>query len=251
MSSLLSKTKLSPKDKSIHNWSRKHSPRLIHLKNGQIILHFVKITKVSSIEYRHCKGIILRSIFIPSFQSFGIMSILRPSQWCTSKALSVYEYIFDRLPESTLNKDINIWLPGLLPLFSYSSILVKPLQIKMFRHLILSQLSATTLRDISKPFILCLLAGLDDENSEVFGDVIELLDAYKLKLNNDSHFWQSMFVCIIRNPERRLGALHWCVKGFLCLSASKIKTENSTIRRGSALLKTRTRVANQSNGNID
>ena len=128
------------------------------------------------------------------------------------KALSVYEYIFDRLPESTLNKDINIWLPGLLPLFSYSSILVKPLQIKMFRHLILSQLSATTLRDISKPFILCLLAGLDDENSEVFGDVIELLDAYKLKLNNDSHFWQSMFVCIIRNPERRLGALHWCVK---------------------------------------
>ena len=250
MSSLLSKTKLSPKDKSIHNWSRKHLPRLIHLKNGQIILHFVKITKVSSIEYRHCKGIILRSIFIPSCQSFGIMSILRPSQWCTSKALSVYEYIFDRLPESTLNKDINIWLPGLLPL-SYSSILVKPLQIKMFRHLILSQLSATTLRGISKPFILCLLAGLDDENSEVFGDVIELLDAYKLKLNNDSHFWQSMFVCIIRNPERRLGALHWCKEASPVYQLQRSKRKNSTIRRGSALLKTRTRVANQSNGNID
>ena len=121
-----------------------------------------------------------------------------------------------------LNKDINIWLPGLLPLFSYSSILVKPLQIKMFRHLILSQLSATTLRGISKPFILCLLAGLDDENS-VFGDVIELLDAYKLKLNNDSHFWQSMFVCIIRNERT------WCIalvcKEASCLSASKIKTE--------------------------
>lgn len=126
------------------------------------------------------------------------------------KALSVYEYILEKLSATDLNKNINIWLPGLLPLFSYSSILVKPVQIKIFHDQILSKLAQPTLRSISKPFILCLLSGLDDENSEVFNDVLSLMDFFKLKLGDDSHFWQSMFLCIIRNPERRLGALHWC-----------------------------------------
>lgn len=33
------------------------------------------------------------------------------------KALSVYEYILEKLSATDLNKNINIWLPGLLPLF--------------------------------------------------------------------------------------------------------------------------------------
>ena len=209
MSSLLSKTKLSPKDKKYSQLVEKTLATFDSLEEWADYIAFLsRLQKSLQLNIDTAK----ESYYVPySSQVSNRLALCLSSDLPNGvhqKALSVYEYIFDRLPESTLNKDINIWLPGLLPLFSYSSILVKPLQIKMFRHLILSQLSATTLRGISKPFILCLLAGLDDENSEVFGDVIELLDAYKLKLNNDSHFWQSMFVCIIRNPERRLGALH-------------------------------------------
>lgn len=128
------------------------------------------------------------------------------------KVLSVYEYILEKLPATELNKKINVWLPGLLPLFSYSSILIKPIQIRIFHDQIVSKLTQPTLKSISKPFILCLLAGLDDENSEVFNDVLNLIDYFKLKLADDSHFWQSMFLCIMKNPERRLGALHWCTR---------------------------------------
>ena len=209
----LSKAKLSPKDKKYSQLVEKTLATFDSLEEWADYIAFLsRLQKSLQFNIDTAK----ESYYVPySSQVANRLALCLSSDLPNGvhqKALSVYEYIFERLPESTLNKDINIWLPGLLPLFSYSSILVKPLQIKMFRHLILSQLSATTLRSISKPFILCLLSGLDDENSEVFGDVIELLDAYKQKLNDDSHFWQSMFLCIIRNPERRPGALHWCVK---------------------------------------
>ncbi|RCK65074.1 Protein dopey [Candida viswanathii] len=145
------------------------------------------------------------------------------------KVLSVYEYILDKLPAQDLNRTINVWLPGLLPLFSYSSILVKPMQIKIFHDQILAKLTPATLHSIAKPFILCLLAGLDDENSEVFGDVLDLVDFYKLKLADDSHFWQSMFLCIIKNPERRLGALHWCSRRLPLFINSKDSDGNAML----------------------
>ncbi|EMG48033.1 DOP1 Protein dopey [Candida maltosa Xu316] len=128
------------------------------------------------------------------------------------KTLVIYESVLERLPESDLNENISIWLPGLLPLFSYCSISVKPLQIKIFRNQIISILTPQTLRYIVSPFLLCLLGGLDDENSEVFNDVLDLVDAFKLKLKDDSHFWQTLFLSIIKNSDKRLGALHWCLR---------------------------------------
>ncbi|EGW32135.1 uncharacterized protein SPAPADRAFT_152629 [Spathaspora passalidarum NRRL Y-27907] len=137
------------------------------------------------------------------------------------KALSIYEFIFENLPIETLNEDISVWLPGLLPLFSYSSISIKPQQIRIFKDHIVAKLDVDHLRNISKPFILSLLSGLDDENSEAFNDILQLTEEFKEKLNNDSHFWQSMFLCIISNPERRLGALHWCNRNLPRFTESK------------------------------
>ncbi|KAK6459880.1 Dopey, N-terminal-domain-containing protein [Scheffersomyces coipomensis] len=126
------------------------------------------------------------------------------------KTLSIYESIFSSLTTEALNDDLSIWLPGLLPVLSYCSISVKPQLIHIFKVYLLPYIRKENLRIISKPIILSLLPGLDDENSEVFGDVIDLVDTFKLKLDDDSHFWQSMFLCIISNPEKRLGALLWC-----------------------------------------
>lgn len=128
------------------------------------------------------------------------------------KTLSIYEQVFTALTTETLDAEISVWLGGLLPLLSYCSIQVKPYLIDIYRNHVLKDVSPTRLRGVIKPIILSLLPGMDDENSEVFADVLSLLDDVKRKLQDDSLFWQSMFLCIISNPERRLGALYWCTR---------------------------------------
>lgn len=127
------------------------------------------------------------------------------------KALSLYEDIFNSLTKTALNNDLSIWLPGLLPVLSFCSLQVKPQLLKIYKGL-LGNISSKNLRIVTKPLILSLLPGLDDENSELFSDVLALMDLLKKKLDDDSHFWQNMFLSIISNPEKRLGALYWCNK---------------------------------------
>lgn len=143
------------------------------------------------------------------------------------KALSIYEAIFTALSPKALNDELSIWLPGLLPVLSFCSIQVKPQLIKIYKQHLLANISPNKLRTISRPLILCLLPGLDDENSESFSDVLDLMDLFKKKLNDDSHFWQSMFLCIIRNPEKRLGALCWCNKRLPIFHSIKSEDNNT------------------------
>lgn len=128
------------------------------------------------------------------------------------KALSLYEDIFRALTSKALNDELSIWIPGLLPVLSFCSLQIKPQLLKLYKEYLLANISPSNLRIVSKPLILSLLPGLDDENSELFSDVLDLMDLLKKKLNNDAHFWQSMFLSIISNPEKRLGALCWCNK---------------------------------------
>ncbi|KAI5956313.1 hypothetical protein KGF54_000788 [Candida jiufengensis] len=156
----------------------------------------------------------LESFFVPEAQQVSYRLSLCLSSTLPNgvhqKALNIYELIIDKLSIDQINVEINIWLPGLLPLFSYSSISLKPQQISLFQSLIINKLNSDSLSRLTKPIILSLLSGLEDENSEIFQDVLNLLNAFKIKLNNDSKLWQCMFLCVISNPERRVGALQWC-----------------------------------------
>ncbi|QFZ26262.1 putative protein dopey [Clavispora lusitaniae] len=126
------------------------------------------------------------------------------------KALTIYDSIFSALTEAEINKSVFIWLPGLLPVVSYASMQVKPQLLDHFKNHILPHLEQESLKQITEPFILSLLAGMDDQNSEVFADIMKLMDEFKSKLDNSSHFWKTFFTCIISSPEKRMGALHWC-----------------------------------------
>lgn len=137
------------------------------------------------------------------------------------KAISIYDLIFSRLTPQVLNSDINIWLQGLLPVVSYGSMQVKPQVLALYKDHLLVHLEPTTLKIITRPFLLSLLAGLDDENSEVFSDILALIDSFKHKLADSPHFWQSLFLCIITNPEKRMGALNWCSVRLPVLAAMK------------------------------
>lgn len=139
------------------------------------------------------------------------------------KALSIYEAIFQFLTPEALSSELTIWLPGLLPLFSYCSIQVKPQLLKIYDNYLLAKVDSHHLKIVSRPFLLSLLPGLDDENSEIFQDCLSLVDSFKSKLGDDAHFWQSMFLCILNNPERRLGSLLWCTKRLPAFSSIKQK----------------------------
>lgn len=138
------------------------------------------------------------------------------------KALILYELILNSLSQRTFDNQLSFWLPGIFPLFSYASLSVKPLLIKIYNIIIEK---TTNLQLISKPYILSLLLGLEDENSEVFNDVMILLDSFKLKLNQDSIFWQSLWISIIDNKEVRLGALRWLVKELPVIATNTEVTE--------------------------
>lgn len=120
------------------------------------------------------------------------------------KTLEVYNSVFDVVADQ---KDTaNIWVPGLLPLMSYASINVKPLLIDLYKaHIV----PLASLRSILLPLIYALLPGIDDESNESFDAVFSLIDSIREKIQDDSHFWQCLFLVIISSSDRRLGALVW------------------------------------------
>lgn len=128
------------------------------------------------------------------------------------KTLSIYDSIFMALTKDTFNDQAFVWIPGIFPLFSYCSVQVKPQIISIFKQHFLANANSHNLHQMTKPFVLSLLPGLDDENSEVFQDVVDLMDEFKLRLDDDSHFWECLFLSIITNPEKRLGAFFWCTR---------------------------------------
>lgn len=144
------------------------------------------------------------------------------------KTLSLYESIFTALTIDTFNNEIYVWLPGLLPVLSFGSMQVKSQVIQMFKTHLLPYINAKNIRVVSKPLILCFLAGLDDENSESFPQVFELMDSLKVKLDDDSHFWKSFFLALISNPEKRLGALYYFNKRLPVFHSYKL--ENGDVK---------------------
>lgn len=121
------------------------------------------------------------------------------------KTLELYNTIFSILGEN-LSSEIDLWIPGLIPLMPYASINVKPILIELFRTHILP---LKTLRNLVLPLLYSLLPGIDDESSESFDAVLKLIDSIKLRVTDDSHFWQCYFLVIINSSDRRLGALVW------------------------------------------
>ncbi|KAG7902668.1 hypothetical protein KL935_001576 [Ogataea polymorpha] len=127
------------------------------------------------------------------------------------KALEVYTQIFEILGVDELGLHISTWLPGLLPLMSYASISVKPQLIELLKTYVVP-IEPLILRAVFRGILLSLLPALDDTTSESFDAVLGLIDTFRAHLNNDPHFWQCLFLCIITSPDKRLGALEWLVR---------------------------------------
>ncbi|KAK7205900.1 Dopey, N-terminal-domain-containing protein [Myxozyma melibiosi] len=129
------------------------------------------------------------------------------------KALELYGYIFSMLGKDELARELNIWIPGLLPLMAYASINVKPHLIHILETCILP-LPAESLRPIVRPLILSLLPGIDDETSESFNAVLTLIDSFRAHIGDDQYFWQCFFLVVLSSADRRLGAAIYAARRF-------------------------------------
>lgn len=134
------------------------------------------------------------------------------------KTLEVYNYIFEKIGPETLGKEVNIWIGGVLPLMSYASISVKHPLIELYEKYIVS-LSSVTLKIIVKPVLASLFPGIDDESSESQASTINLIETLYTNLDDPSLFWQTSFIIIINNKDRRLGGLVWLTKKLPSLNA--------------------------------
>lgn len=143
------------------------------------------------------------------------------------KSIEVYSTIFEILGPS-LASYVNIWLPGVFPLMTYASISVKPELIQLYETYLI-KLPSPVLRTCIKPLLLSLLPAIDDTTSEFYDTVLELIDKFKLQLNDDVHFWQCMFLSIITSSDRRSGAMEYLNKRlpmFVLPNSEESKTEN-------------------------
>lgn len=140
----------------------------------------------------------------------GCLGLLLPSG-VHAKALETYLQVFSILGPQCLNQAVLVWVPGVLPLMAYALIAIKPQLISVYQQLLV-MLTPELLRHVMRPLVLLLLPGLDDELSELYLQVLDLVDSFKAKLDNNAHFWLCLFLCVVSLPDKRLGALSWCNK---------------------------------------
>ena len=107
-------------------------------------------------------------------------------------------------------------MPSLLSVLSFASLSIRPCFLTLFEKYIL-KLDSASLRPALKAIILSLLPGLEDESSEDFDRILRIL--WKLKIlfesskggeeiaEDESYFWQCLFIATVTNPSRRQGAL--------------------------------------------
>lgn len=131
------------------------------------------------------------------------------------KALELYALIFELQGPDHLQ--LSIWLPGLLPLLAYASMNVKPPLIAIYEKYIIP---SPNLLSVLRPLLLAVLPGIDDETSESFNDALALIEKIKDGVNDESQFWQHLFLAIMSSSDRRLGALVWCSRRLPSFSPS-------------------------------
>ncbi|KAK9479483.1 Dopey, N-terminal-domain-containing protein [Lipomyces japonicus] len=133
------------------------------------------------------------------------------------KALELYGVVFKAIGQDGLSRQLQIWIPGLLPLMAYASINVKPHLLHILERNVLP-LPAASLRPIFRPLLLALLPGIDDETSESFLDTLSLIDKFRYHVNDDEYFWQCFFLVVLSSEDRRLGAVIYATRKLPSLS---------------------------------
>jgi hypothetical protein len=130
------------------------------------------------------------------------------------KTLELYDLVFALQGEENLSHDLSLYLPGISSTLTFASLTVRPIFLSVIEDRLL-KLPTTTLRPALKAIILSLLPGIEDETSEDFDRVLDILDRFKSLFGgagSEGIFWQCLFLASITSPSRRLGALAYLTR---------------------------------------
>ncbi|KAF9924707.1 hypothetical protein FBU30_005377 [Linnemannia zychae] len=101
------------------------------------------------------------------------------------KTLEVYAYILETIGPDQLAEDITMWSYGLFPFLQHAALSVKPQLLDIYEKYYLPL--KERLKPCLKSFMIGLLPGLDEEGSEFFDRVLNILD--NLRKNVDETFF--------------------------------------------------------------
>ncbi|KAG6874376.1 hypothetical protein C0995_015112 [Termitomyces sp. Mi166 len=134
------------------------------------------------------------------------------------RALDVYLHILSVLGPEGLLADLPIWSSGLFPFFEYAATSVKPTLLNLFDTHYLPLQSG--LRPVMKSFILSLLPGLEEETSEFFDKVLNLLDRLSGTVS-PSFFFQNIWLVMLTTPTARGTSLNYLARRLPRLNAGE------------------------------
>lgn len=121
------------------------------------------------------------------------------------RALDVYTHILGVIGVDGLRRDLFLWTSGLFPFFEYSATAVKLTLINIYDAHFLPL--KNSLRPVMKSFILALLPGLEEETSEFFEQVLNLLDGLSTTVSM-SYFLENVWLIMLTVPSARGTALN-------------------------------------------
>ncbi|KAF9201272.1 hypothetical protein BGZ49_008474 [Haplosporangium sp. Z 27] len=128
------------------------------------------------------------------------------------KTLDVYAYILETIGPDQLAEDITLWSYGLFPFLQYASLSVKPQLLDIYEKYYLPL--KDRLRPCLKSFMIGLLPGLDEEGSEFFDRVLNIMDSLR-KAVDETFFFQCMWLILITSSPHRGPALHYLDVAFV------------------------------------
>ncbi|KAF9347056.1 hypothetical protein BGX26_001433 [Mortierella sp. AD094] len=128
------------------------------------------------------------------------------------KTLDVYAYILETIGPDQLAEDITLWSYGLFPFLQYASLSVKPQLLDIYEKHYLPL--KDRLRPCLKSFMIGLLPGLDEEGSEFFDRVLNIMDSLR-KAVDETFFFQCMWLILITSSPHRGPALHYLDVAFV------------------------------------
>jgi hypothetical protein len=130
------------------------------------------------------------------------------------KALEVYGMVFQLQGQDNLSRDLSLYLPGISSTLTFASLTVRPIFLSLMEDRLL-KLPTTTLRPALKAIILSLLPGIEDETSEDFDRVLDILDKFRdlfSRAGSEGIFWQCLFLASVTSSSRRLGVLAYLTR---------------------------------------
>lgn len=106
-------------------------------------------------------------------------------------------------------KDLSVYSFGLFPFFEHSATLVKSSLLELYEVYLIPL--GVELRPSLRPLVLSIIPGLEEESSEYFAKVYEVLNRIKIAAG-EGEFYEALWTSLLISPRHRLAIVNYLLK---------------------------------------